>query len=89
MLLAIWNSFSIPVFIAFEPEIAADPGMVACDFIIDFCFMLDIILNFRTSFISVADGKEIMNPKMIASNYIKQGPFAIDLLSTIPVDNIA
>lgn len=71
MLLAIWNSFSIPVFIAFEPEVADTPGMVACDFIIDFCFFTDILLNFRTSYISMQDGKEITNPKMIAINYVK------------------
>ena len=66
MLLAIYNSFSIPIFIAFNPPAGENPGMVAIDFIIDMLFMCDIVLNFRTTFVNTKTGIEISDPRVIA-----------------------
>lgn len=89
MLLASYNCFSIPFAIAFNPEELESTTAMVFDSIIDLCFFLDIILNFRTAFLSPKTGIEITNPKEIAKNYMKGGKFAIDLLATIPFDTIA
>ena len=53
--------------------------------IIDFFFILDVIVNFRTSYIKEATGEEITNLRVIAWQYIKTR-FMIDLIASIPVD---
>lgn len=54
------------------------------DMLVDFLFILDIILNF---FFATYDHKEriIYQPKEIAKNYLKTW-FTIDLISSIPVN---
>jgi hypothetical protein len=89
MLLASYNCFSIPFAIAFNPVEMESTVARAFDSIIDLCFLMDIVLNFRTAFLSPKTGVEIMNPKEIAKNYMRGGKFAIDLLATIPFDTIA
>jgi len=56
--------------------------------VIDLCFFFDIIVNFRTTFHNTSTGEEIMEKKAIAHNYVF-GMFLMDLLSTIPFDQIA
>ena len=51
----------------------------------NFVFLLDIIINFRTTFIHSKTGKEVMDLWEIAQNYLK-GRFWIDFLATIPLD---
>ena len=53
--------------------------------ILDGIFILDLILNFRTSFIHSQTGEEIFDPKLIAKNYLG-GQFTIDFLSAIPFE---
>ena len=87
ILLAIWNSYTIPLDVAFEPEAFRSPSMLISNYIIDSMFLLDIILNFRTSYQDL-NGDEVLKPKEIAKNYITAGRFWIDTLSTIPFDLI-
>lgn len=54
---------------------------------IDFVFLLDIVVNFRTTFYDIETGDEVFDSKRTGREYLK-GRFAIDLLSTIPFDNI-
>ena len=55
--------------------------------VIDFMFFLDILITFRTTTVNIMTGQIIMEPKTIAKNYI-QGRFWIDLVSTIPFEEI-
>jgi len=55
---------------------------------IDLMFLLDIIVAFRTTFYDLETGDEIFDSKRTGKVYLK-GRFAIDLLSTIPFDNLA
>lgn len=48
-------------------------------------FALDIIMNFRTTYLNRMTGEEIVEVKEIQLNYFK-GQFFIDLLSSIPFD---
>jgi hypothetical protein len=55
---------------------------------IDLFFFIDIVVNFRTTFIHSRTGDEESDPKLIAKNYLK-GRFWIDLLASLPFDYIA
>jgi hypothetical protein len=56
--------------------------------IIDLLFFIDILFNFRTTYTDSSTGDEIGNPKKIAKHYVL-GRFWIDLLSSIPLDQLA
>ena len=60
-------------------------GFVAADLAVDSLFFIDMLLNFRTSYLK--DGELIVSPSKIAKNYLK-GWFAIDFLSAVPFDLI-
>lgn len=50
----------------------------------DSLFVIDIIINFRTSVV-LFSGEEISNPKVIAKTYVSSGRFFIDLLAVLPL----
>lgn len=49
--LAVYQAVTIPISIAFAPDDFSSPTMKTIDSIIDLVFCMDIVLNFRTSFI--------------------------------------
>ena len=55
--------------------------------LIDICFGIDIFVNFRTTFYHPVTGDEISNLRIIRTSYCR-GRFILDLLSTVPFDNI-
>jgi hypothetical protein len=55
--------------------------------IIDVIFLLDIFVNFRTTFINQRTGDEVFNLNKIAKKYLSTR-FAIDALATVPFDTI-
>ena len=55
------------------------------DNIIDAMFAIDILISFRTTYIHPISGDEIIEPKLIAMNYLT-GRFLIDFFSTIPFE---
>ena len=87
MILATYNCFQIPFDVAFEPEIFKSGWFKLANFFIDFCFFVDILVSFRTTFINEKTGAEIRDVKLIAKFYIK-GQFTIDVLATLPFDTI-
>ncbi|XP_057336280.1 potassium voltage-gated channel subfamily H member 8 isoform X3 [Microplitis mediator] len=64
--------------------VSTERPTVACDVIVEAIFIVDIILNFRTTYIS-KKGKLVLNGRKIAINYMK-GWFLIDLLAALPFD---
>jgi len=58
--------------------------MKTIDSMIDLVFIIDIVLNFRTSFVDPVNGEEILDPVLISSKYLTEPRFYIDVLSTIP-----
>lgn len=88
ILLAIWNVFSIPFEVAFAPVVMESAGFTVLNSIVDFVFLLDIIVQFRTTYYDPHTGDEIVHKWKIAKRYLL-GRFWIDLFSTIPIDNIA
>lgn len=60
---------------------------MAFNFFIDFCFLLDILINFRTTYFNPRTGDEISDTKLIAWSYFKSR-FWLDLIPTIPFDYV-
>ena len=86
--LAVYNSIGLPIDLAFHPPLFQQDWIIIMDIVIDICFVLDIILAFRTTFMNPLTGDEVFDSKQIAINYLK-GTFWIDLLATIPFEKIA
>ena len=88
MLCAIWNWLTIPLELTFEPPFAEDTLYIIFNSFIDVLFTLDIILTFRTTFISSKTGYEVSDPKKIAKNYIL-GRFWVDFFTVFPFSYIS
>lgn len=87
IILAIYNSFALPMEIAFKPPWLMTQANSIFNTIIDCCFGIDILITFRTTYICSTTGSEIVEGLQIAKNYLS-GKFIIDLLSTIPFDKV-
>nr|CCA15894.1 potassium/sodium hyperpolarizationactivated cyclic nucleotidegated channel putative [Albugo laibachii Nc14]CCA26917.1 potassium/sodium hyperpolarizationactivated cyclic nucleotidegated channel putative [Albugo laibachii Nc14] len=74
-------AISIPVRIAFDME---NTTFFAIDRVSDCFFLLDIVLNFFTSYIDDA-GLEIVDAREIRLHYLRSS-FVLDVVSTIPLD---
>lgn len=86
LIIAIWNSLSIPVAVAFTPDWSVSLPYILIDQFTNVLFVIDIIIAFNTSYYDV-EGEEIRKHSKIAEHYLK-GAFLIDLVSTIPFDLI-
>ena len=89
ILLALYNSITIPINIAFDPESLNSVGIAIFESFIDLIFFIDIMINFRTSYISTKTGDEIKDPYLIAKRYIINGRLILDILSSIPFDKLS
>jgi hypothetical protein len=87
MLLAIYSCFIVPVQFSFDPEFAKGLVFILADLTVNVIFFIDIIVNFRTTFIHRKTGKEVTSRFEIAVNYLKFR-FWIDFLATIPFDTV-
>ena len=87
MILSIYNSGWLPYEQAFEKyEHCSFSNMSTIDYFnyaIDFCFALDIIINFNTTFVDPDTGEECKERKSIVIHYIF-GMFLIDVMATVP-----
>ena len=89
ILLAVYNCVSLPIELALVPPFMQDNAMFdRFNNIIDIIFFVDIVINFRTTFVNPMTGDENHHVKDIAYNYLT-GKFIIDLLSTIPFELLA
>ncbi|XP_078503041.1 potassium/sodium hyperpolarization-activated cyclic nucleotide-gated channel 2-like isoform X1 [Lissotriton helveticus] len=83
-ILTVFNVLITPFGVAFFPDyvlLSADwIGFSICS---DIVFLLDIILNFFTSFMK--DNEQSLEPKEVKLNYLKTW-FILDLLGLIPLD---
>jgi hypothetical protein len=87
IVLVLYNCISIPLEIAFTAT-SEKTGIIVTGALIDFAFAVDIVLNFLTTYINSKTGKEIIQVKLIAKNYVYHWRFWVDLLSTIPFEVI-
>jgi len=54
--------------------------------LIDLAFFLDILFNFRTTFINQKTNTEVIDPTRIAKNYVFNGRFFVDVVASIPFE---
>ena len=87
MVLATFNVFQIPFNVAFEPPFMDTLYFEIINGSIDFLFLVDIIVSFRTTSIDPTSGDEVTDPMEIARRYFK-GRFWIDALATVPFDKL-
>jgi hypothetical protein len=88
IILAIYNAFFIPVEIAFTPPELKEAFWTFVNTLVDCVFLADIFVQFRTTHYDIDTGDECYDAKVIARKYLSSR-FTIDLLSTLPIDNIA
>lgn len=87
ILLALYNCVSIPFEVAFG-NISDHVVMEIFEYGIDVLFFVDVIFNFRTTYINPKTGTEVISGKKIAWNYVVRGRFWVDLLASIPFEVI-
>jgi hypothetical protein len=74
--------------LSFKPPIAKTIPWMLFNGFIDFLFLIDIFLTFRTTYVSSKTGIEISDPKKIAKNYML-GRFWIDFFTIFPFSYIS
>ena len=95
MALATFNCFTIPYNVAYETQQSIVLNVI--NGIIDLLFLVDIAINFRTTYIDIKSGEEVTKvfnafhfnqPNKIAKKYLRER-FWVDVLATIPFDIFA
>jgi len=87
MIVATFVSFFVPYTVAFNNSAGDFDTFDIIDMLIDIVFLIDIIVNFRTTYIDQKASEEIKDWDKIAKNYIK-GKFWIDFIVIIPFNYI-
>ncbi|XP_077863314.1 potassium voltage-gated channel unc-103-like [Saccoglossus kowalevskii] len=62
-----------------------DDPMHFIDLLVDIMFLIDILINFRTTYVDENLGEVVSSPKKIAMHYLR-GWFVIDAVAAIPFD---
>lgn len=85
MFLATVNCFQVPYNVAFNDSSKDNVLMDLFNGTVDIMFMLDIFINFRSSYVNETTGEEVTSCKSISLAYLK-GRFWIDLVASLPLD---
>ena len=94
VLFALYSVFVIPMRVFFCIGTRAsfcaleDPAMRAVEIVVDVCFWVDIVLNFRTA-LYTRDYELVYESKEIALRYMKSGWLFVDVLAAVPFDYFA
>ena len=83
---AMYNSVTIPISIFYGehgPTWISSNLIAFVDSMVDFIFLIDIIIMFRTTYLDTDMGIEVTDTHKIAIKYLKNS-FAIDLASSVP-----
>ena len=86
IILALYNCIMIPMSLAFTQNISNSKPISIFESIVDTLFILDILLNFRTTYVNPKTNIEITEPAKVARNYISSVRFPIDVLASLPLD---
>ncbi|KAI5102835.1 potassium voltage-gated channel subfamily H member 1 isoform X3, partial [Silurus meridionalis] len=85
LILTFYTAIMVPYNVSFKTK-QNNVAWLVIDSVVDVIFLVDIVLNFHTTFVGPA-GEVISDPKLIRMNYLKTW-FVIDLLSCLPYDVI-
>lgn len=84
--LAIYTTIVVPYAIGFHAHWAHDKRFMTVGLVKDIMFMFDILINFRTSFVNLLTGQEVIDPKKLAKHYLFTFKFCADVLASIPFE---
>ncbi|XP_075940486.1 voltage-gated delayed rectifier potassium channel KCNH5-like [Anarhichas minor] len=85
LILTFYTAIMVPYNVSFKTK-QNNLVWLVLDSIVDIIFLIDIVLNFHTTFVGPT-GEVISDAKLIRMNYLKTW-FVIDLLSCLPYDII-
>ncbi|KAM9339585.1 voltage-gated delayed rectifier potassium channel KCNH5-like [Symphorus nematophorus] len=85
LILTFYTAIMVPYNVSFKTK-QNNLAWLVLDSVVDVIFLIDIVLNFHTTFVGPA-GEVISDAKLIRMNYLKTW-FVIDLLSCLPYDII-
>uniref|UniRef100_A0A668S6U8 PAC domain-containing protein n=1 Tax=Oreochromis aureus TaxID=47969 RepID=A0A668S6U8_OREAU len=85
LILTFYTAIMVPYNVSFRTK-QNNLAWLVVDSVVDVIFLIDIVLNFHTTFVGPA-GEVISDAKLIRMNYLKTW-FVIDLLSCLPYDII-
>jgi len=88
MFLATINCFQVPYNVAFDDSNNKNIFQDSINGLIDLFFMIDVFINFRSSYVVDSTGEEVTNLKYIAFSYLK-GRFWIDIIASVPFDALS
>uniref|UniRef100_A0A8C1YM39 Potassium/sodium hyperpolarization-activated cyclic nucleotide-gated channel 3-like n=1 Tax=Cyprinus carpio TaxID=7962 RepID=A0A8C1YM39_CYPCA len=86
LLLMVGNLIIIPVGITFFKD-EHTPAWIVFNVVSDTFFLVDLVLNFRTGIVKEDSTEIILDPQEIKVRYLRSW-FAVDFISSIPVDYI-
>uniref|UniRef100_A0A8C4QAM8 Uncharacterized protein n=1 Tax=Eptatretus burgeri TaxID=7764 RepID=A0A8C4QAM8_EPTBU len=87
LILTFYTAIMVPYNVSFRSKQKQNNmAWLVVDSVVDVIFLVDIVLNFHTTFVGPA-GEVISDPGLIRANYLKTW-FVIDLLSCLPYDII-
>ncbi|XP_027029103.1 potassium/sodium hyperpolarization-activated cyclic nucleotide-gated channel 3 [Tachysurus fulvidraco] len=86
LLLMVGNLIIIPVGITFFKD-EHTPAWIVFNVVSDTFFLVDLVLNFRTGIVKEESTEIILDPQQIKVRYLRSW-FAVDFISSIPVDYI-
>ncbi|XP_030621754.1 potassium/sodium hyperpolarization-activated cyclic nucleotide-gated channel 3 [Chanos chanos] len=86
LLLMVGNLIIIPVGITFFKD-EHTPAWIVFNVLSDTFFLVDLVLNFRTGIVKEDSTEIILDPQQIKVRYLRSW-FAVDFISSIPVDYI-
>ncbi|XP_065836458.1 potassium/sodium hyperpolarization-activated cyclic nucleotide-gated channel 1-like isoform X3 [Oscarella lobularis] len=83
------NLILLPLVIAFFSDQKLSTHWIVLNSLTDIVFLLDVVVNFRTGFLTDGHSHEIVNldSKAIAIRYLKTW-FVLDAVASLPIDNI-
>ena len=85
LILTFYTAIMVPYNVSFKTK-QNNLAWLVLDSVVDVIFLIDIVLNFHTTFVGPA-GEVISDAKLIRMNYLRTW-FVIDLLSCLPYDII-
>jgi len=88
ILLVLYSCIHIPFEIAFDNDRFNFERAKIVGYIIDCFFLVDLLFNFRTTYINLKTGQEVYEPKKIVLNYVLHWRFWVDLLAILPFELI-
>lgn len=92
--LVIFTAIEIPYSVAFliplqdegnTPKLFKVTPLLVFNLWVDLMFIMDILINFRTTFVDSSSDEVVSNPKQIALHYLKTW-FVVDFVAAIPFE---